>query len=211
MSLIASQFADAFLTSIVLALWAMAGSAIWGCLLYFLGSNTNRTFALAVGGYVQLLRNVPVLLPIYLLYFGLPMIGLYWSAAICGVLALILQQGAYISEILRGGAKAIDRTMLDAAKSIGLTRWKTFRMVIMPQVFANALPALGNQAALLFKDTSLLSAIAVVEVMLQAKLLVESSGSIFQPFLIAWGLYLAAITVIDLIFAGLRSTIRWRT
>jgi ABC-type amino acid transport system permease subunit len=100
--------------------------------------------------------------------------------------------------------------MLDAAKSIGLTRWKTFRMIIMPQVFANALPALGNQAALLFKDTSLLSAIAVVEVMLQAKLLVESSGSVYQPFLIAWGLYLAAITVIDLVFTGVRKTIRWR-
>jgi len=210
MSPIAAQFADAFLTSIVLALWAMAGSALWGCLLFFLGSNTNRMFAVAVGAYVQLLRNVPVLLPIYLLYFGLPMIGLYWSAAICGVLALILQQGAYINEILRGGAKAIDRTMLDAARSIGLSRWKTFRIIIMPQVFANALPALGNQAALLFKDTSLLSAIAVVEVMLQAKLLVESSGSIFQPFLIAWGLYLAAITVIDLVFAGLRRTVRWR-
>lgn len=211
MSPVASQFADAFLTSIVLALWAMAGSALWGCLLFFLGSNTNRAFSIAVGAYVQLLRNVPVLLPIYLLYFGLPMVGLFWSAAVCGVLAIILQQGAYISEILRGGANAIDRAMLDASTSIGLTRWKTFRMIIMPQVLANSLPALGNQAALLFKDTSLLSAIAVVEVMLQAKLLVESSGSIYQPFLIAWGLYLAAITVIDLAFAGLRSRIRWRS
>ena len=205
-----TAFSEAMRTTVVIAVLVALGSGLWGFALYFIGSSLGRFGALAVGAYVQALRNIPVLLPIYLIYFGFPMIGLAWTAAVCGGVALILQQGAYIREILRGSAKAIDRNLYDAARSIGLSKWKTFRLVTMPQVFANALPALGSQCVLLFKDTSLLSAISVVEIMMQSKILVENSGTIYMPFLFAGGFYLLVAALIDISFRFLSTTVRWR-
>jgi polar amino acid transport system permease protein len=130
-----------------------------------------------VDGYVQLFRNTPVLLWIYFIYFGFPLIGLTWPALVCGGLALVLQNGAYVSEILRGSLKAVDRVQFDAAKSIGLSSWQTFLKVILPQVLVFSIPSLGNQVVLLLKDTSLLSAISVAELTMQAKLLTEQTGA----------------------------------
>ena len=92
----------------------------------------------AVDAYVQLLRNTPVLLPIYLIYFGFPLLGLLWPASICGGLALVLQNGAYICEIFRGAYKAIDRVQHDAAKSLGLMPWTAFRKVTLPQILVHS-------------------------------------------------------------------------
>ena len=151
-----------------------------------------------------------MLLPIYLIYFGFPLIGFVWPAVVCGGLALILQNGAYVSEILRGGFKAIDSVQFDAAKSIGLSPWKTFEKVTLPQVLTYSIPALGNQVVLLLKDTSLLSAITVVELTMQAKVLTERTGAAYQPFVISALLYLVLVLMCELLFRVLHRRVRWR-
>ena len=145
----------------VTAVGAAGGAIVWGCALLLIRMSAGRWGARGVDAYVQLFRNTPVLLPIYLIYFAFPMIGLPWPAVVCGGLALILQNGAYISEILRGSVNAIDRVQFDAARSIGLAPWNTFRKVVLPQVLVYSIPALGNQTVLLLKDTSLLSAVGM--------------------------------------------------
>ncbi|MEI4486670.1 amino acid ABC transporter permease [Frigidibacter sp. MR17.14] len=204
------SFADAFRTTVIIGACAAIFSMLWGTTLFAITLAPQRIFSLVVGAYVQVFRNIPVLVPLYLVYFGFPMIGLVWPAAVCGILALVLQQGAYVSEILRSAAKAIDRSQQDAARSIGLSPWAVFRHVYLPQIAVYALPALGNQSVLLVKDTSLLSAIAVVEVMMKARLVVEGSGTVYLPFVIATALYLVFVLAIDIVFALLGRRVRWK-
>src|SRR3984893_3559599 len=138
-----------------IALWASVGAIVWGCVLLLIRLSTGRWGARGVDAYVQLFRNTPVLLPIYLIYFALPMIGLPWPAVVCGGLALILQNGAYISEVLRGSGNASDRGQCDGSRGLGLAPWGTFRKVVLPQVRVDSLRALGTQVVRLLKDNSL--------------------------------------------------------
>ena len=194
----------------VIACWAALGAIAWGCALLLLRLSSPRWAARAVEGYVQLFRNTPVLVPICVIYFGFPLIGLPWPAVVCGGLALVLQNGAYVSEILRGGVKAIDRVQFDAARSIGLTPWSTFRKVVLPQVLVYSIPALGNQVVLLLKDTSLLSAIAVSELTMQAKLLTEQTGAAYEAFMVVAVLYLVLVSGTEIVFRAAHRAVRWR-
>ena len=189
---------------------ATIGALLWGCLLLLIRLAGGRWGARAVDAYVQLFRNTPVLLPIYLIYFAFPMIGLPWPAVVCGGLALILQNGAYVSEILRGSVNAIDRVQFDAARSIGLAPWSTFRKVVLPQVFVYSIPALGNQTVLLLKDTSLLSAISITELTMQAKLLTEQTGAAYEAFIVVALLYLLLVSGTEVLFRVTQRAVRWR-
>jgi polar amino acid transport system permease protein len=194
----------------VTALAAAAGALVWGCLLLLVRLAGGRWGARAVDAYVQLFRNTPVLLPIYLIYFAFPLIGLPWPAVVCGALALVLQNGAYISEILRGSVNAIDRVQFDAARSVGLTPWSTFRKIVLPQVLVYSIPALGNQTVLLLKDTSLLSAISITELTMQAKLLTEQTGAAYEAFIVVALLYLLLVSGTEVLFRASHHAVRWR-
>ena len=150
-----------------------------------------------------------MLLPIYLIYFGFPLIGLPWPAVVCVGLALVLQNGAYVSEILRGSFRAIDRVQFDAARSIGLGPWQTFRKITLPQVLVYSIPSLGNQVVLLLKDTSLLSAITVTELTMQAKLLTEQTGAAYEAFVVVAVLYLVLVSVTEVLFRAAHRSVRW--
>ena len=192
------------------ALAAAVGAIAWGCVLLLIRLSAGRWGALGVDGYVQLFRNTPVLLPIYLIYFAFPMIGLPWPAVVCGALALILQNGAYISEILRGSVNAIDRVQFDAARSLGLAPWNTFRKIVLPQVLVYSIPALGNQTVLLLKDTSLLSAISITELTMQAKFLTEQTGAAYEAFIVVALLYLLLVSGTEVVFRASHRAVRWR-
>lgn len=194
----------------VTALAAACGAIVWGCVLLLIRLSAGRWGARGVDAYVQLFRNTPVLLPIYLIYFAFPMIGLPWPAVVCGALALILQNGAYVSEILRGSVNAIDRVQLDAARSIGLAPWNTFRKIVLPQVLVYSIPALGNQTVLLLKDTSLLSAISITELTMQAKLLTEQTGAAYEAFIVVALLYLLLVSGTEVVFRTAHRAVRWR-
>lgn len=203
-------YLDALGWTAVAAVIASIGAIVWGTALFLLRLAGGRWGAPFVGGYVQALRNVPVLVPIYLIYFGFPLIGLPWPAVACGAVALVLQNGAYVSEILRGSYQAIDRVQFDAARSLGLSAWRTFRKVTLPQVLVLALPSLGNQVVLLLKDTSLLSAIAVTELTMQAKLLTEQTGAAYEAFIVVAALYLLLIAATEALFGAAGRAVRWR-
>jgi len=202
-------YLDALGWTAVIAVLASLGAIVWGCALLLVPLVGGRWGARAVDAYVQVFRNTPVLLPIYLIYFGFPLIGLPWPAAVCGGLALVLQNGAYVSEILRGSVKAIDRVQFDAAKSIGLSPWSAFRKVVLPQVLVYSIPSLGNQVVLLLKDTSLLSAITVTELTMQAKLLTEQTGAAYEAFAVVAVLYLVLVSGTEVLFRAAHRAVRW--
>jgi len=202
-------YATALVWTAITALAAAAGAIVWGCVLLLIRLSAGRWGARTVDGYVQLFRNTPVLLPIYLIYFAFPLIGLPWPAVVCGTLALILQNGAYVSEILRGSVNAIDRVQFDAARSIGLAPWSTFRKIVLPQVLVYSIPALGNQIVLLLKDTSLLSAISITELTMQAKLLTEQTGAAYEAFIVVAVLYLLLVSGTEVAFRVTHRAVRW--
>jgi polar amino acid transport system permease protein len=200
--------AAAWTLSIALASFVCA--LVWGALLFFIRLRGGIVPDRIVGAYVQLFRNTPVLLPIYFIYFGFPLFGFLWPAAICGGIALVLQNGAYVCEIFRGAYKAIDRVQHDAAKSLGLLPWAAFRKVTLPQILVHSIPALGNQAVLLLKDTSLLSAVTVVELTMQSKVLTERTGAAYAPFVVAAVFYLAMVSVIEALTQVAHRSVKWK-
>lgn len=111
--------------------------------------------------YVQVLRNTPLLVQLYLFYKGLPHLGLILSPIICGILALSLQTSAYMAEIFRAGIESIPREQYEGGRSLGFSRRQTYLTVIFPQALGVILPPLGNQVVGLVKNSSLVAFITV--------------------------------------------------
>lgn len=113
--------------------------------------------------YVEIFRNTPLLIQIFIIFFGLPGIGIKLSPYVSGLTALVLYVGAYNTEVIRAGLEAVPRGQIEAAKSLGLTGVQTFLYVIIPQTLRISLPALGNNWVALVKNSSLVSVIGMVE------------------------------------------------
>jgi polar amino acid transport system permease protein len=139
--------------------------------------------------YVQLIRGTPLLVQIYFFYY---IIGSAWgwdNRLLSGITILSLFEGAYISEIIRGGLESIDPQQYEIAKSIGLTQSKTFRLITFPILMARILPALTGQFASIIKDSSLLSVIAVIELTQSIQEVSADNFRMFENYLFAGFLY----------------------
>jgi cystine transport system permease protein len=138
--------------------------------------------------YVSAMRGTPLLVQVFIVYYGLPSIGIAFSPETAGILALSLNAAAYLSESLRGAILSVSRGQWAAGYSIGLTYWQTLHHIVMPQALRGAVPAMSNTLISLIKDTSLVSVITVTELMLATK---EVIATTFRPL----PLYLAAALV----------------
>ncbi|AKZ63220.1 ABC transporter permease [Herbaspirillum hiltneri N3] len=138
--------------------------------------------------YVSLMRGTPLLVQIFVVYYGLPSVGIEFSPLMAGVLTLSLNAGAYLSESLRGAILGVTRGQWSASYSLGLTYPQTLRYVVVPQAVRIAVPSMSNTLISLIKDTSLVSVITVTELMLSTK---EIIAVTFRPL----PLYIAAAMV----------------
>ena len=140
------------------------------------------------GLYVSLMRGTPLLVQIFVIYYGLPSVGIEFTPVTAGVLALSLNSGAYLSESLRGAILSIRQDQWRASFSLGLGHGQTLLHVVLPQALRVAVPSMGNTLTSLIKDTSLVSVITMTELMLATK---EVIATTFQPL----PLYLAAAAI----------------
>ncbi|OGL20914.1 MAG: hypothetical protein A3K12_17690 [Candidatus Rokubacteria bacterium RIFCSPLOWO2_12_FULL_71_19] len=164
-----------------------------------LGSLRGRRWVAGLTtAYVQAFRNTPLLVQLYLVYFGLPLIGLAWDPTASGVAALGLYHGAFLSEVFRAGLAAISARQLEAAASLGMPYRLALRRILLPQAVRMMLPALGNEFVLLVKNSSLLSTIAIVELTMSGKLLAERSGAVYEVFVAVGALYLIVTSLMAL-------------
>ena len=113
--------------------------------------------------YVEIIRGTPLLVQIFIVYFGLPSIGIRLTPYLSAVAALGINSGAYVSEIVRGGIQSISKGQMEAARSLGMSYAQAMRYVILPQALVRILPPLGNEFIALIKDSSLVSTIAIAE------------------------------------------------
>jgi polar amino acid transport system permease protein len=140
---------------------------------------------------IEFVRSTPLLVQMYFLFYVLPLTGLRMSPLATGVLALGLHYAAYCAEVYRAGIEAVPRGQTEAAIALNLPRWRTAVDVVLPQAIPPVVPALGNYLVAMFKDTPLLSAITVVELLQQSKMLGSATFRYTEPLTLVGALFLA--------------------
>lgn len=174
--------------TLVFALASMLGGLSVATVVASLRLLGPRWLARLLDLYVSAFRGTPLLVQVFVIYYGLPSVGLQFEPLPAGVLALSLNAGAYLAESLRGAIAGVPAGQWAAAASLGMSRAQTLRHIVAPQALRLAVPSLGNTLISLIKDTSLVSVIAVTELMLATKELISTT---FQPL----PLYLAAAAI----------------
>ena len=152
-----------------------------------------------VTAFIEILRGTPVLVQLFLVYYGLPQFGVVFSAFTSAYIALGLNSGAYQTEYFRGAIQAISSGQMMAARSIGMTRMQAIKHVIMPQALRLAIPAWSNEMVSMIKISSILYLIAVPEMMTVAKELFARYYNPFQTYITVGIVYLIIIGVITLL------------
>lgn len=133
--------------------------------------------------YVEFIRGTPLLVQIMIIYYGLPALGLNLGQMTSGIVALSINSGAYVGEIFKAGIKSIKKGQTEASISLGLNYFQTMRFVILPQATRNILPALGNEFIALLKDSSLVSVIAISELLRRGMLVYSRTYDAWTPLL----------------------------
>lgn len=158
-------------------------------------------------GYLETVRNTPLLIQIFFIYFVLgPVLGIDRFPA--AVLALSLFEGAYASEILRSGILSVDRGQIEAAESLGLSRFYIFRLIVLPQAIRTTLPPLTSQAISLIKDSALVSTIAIYDLTMQAQALISETFLTFEIWFTVAILYLVITVTLSFFVAYLEKRLK---
>lgn len=152
-----------------------------------------------VTAYVEIFRGTPVLVQLFLIYYGLPQFGITLSPFTSAYLAIGLNSGAYQSEYFRGAIQAISSGQMMAARSIGMTRLQAIQHVIIPQAFRFAIPSWSNEAVSMIKISSIVYLIAVPDMMYVAKLLMSKYYNVMQTYLLVGLVYLVVIGALTLL------------
>jgi polar amino acid transport system permease protein len=158
------------------------------------GSFAARTLARC---YLELIRNTPLLVQLFFIYFVLAPV-LEISAFTSAVLALSLFEGAYASEIFRAGILSVHRGQWEAARSMGLTTWLTYRLVVLPQALRRILPPLTSQAVSLIKDSALVSTIAIYDLTMQGQIIMAQTYLVFELWFTIAAIYLVIAILLSL-------------
>ncbi|HEY5575985.1 MAG TPA: amino acid ABC transporter permease [Clostridiaceae bacterium] len=151
--------------------------------------------------YTWIIRGTPMLLQLFFFYYGLPSVGIRMTPFQAAVIGLGLNSGAYMAEIIRGGILSIDKGQFEAAKALGFSYTETMQKIILPQTFKVIIPPVGNEFITILKDTSLVSTIAMVELMRSAQQMYASTFKPIEIFATAAVLYLIMTTVFTTIFS----------
>lgn len=150
----------------------------------------SRWLARGVSWLVEFVRSTPLLIQLYFLYYVLPEYGLTLSPLVIGILALGLHYSCYAAEVYRAGIESVPRGQWEAARALNLSPAATWRRVILPQAVPPTLPVLGNYLIAMFKDTPLLAAITVMEMLQTAKLIGAESFRYLEPLTITGAVFL---------------------
>jgi polar amino acid transport system substrate-binding protein len=182
-----------WLISLALVVLAFPLAIAGGLVLAFMKMAKVAPIRWIASAYVNVIRGTPLFLQIFVAFVGLPVAGLRVQWFVTGVIVLALNSSAYLAEIFRAGIQSINRGQFEAASSLGMTYPQAMAFVIIPQTVKRVLPTMTSEFILLFKDTALLSAVGVFELLLYSNSLVSRSGNI-TPFMVA-AVYYLIITV----------------
>ncbi|OQW90661.1 MAG: glutamine ABC transporter permease [Beggiatoa sp. IS2] len=178
-----------FITFLV-SVFALVGSLVLGTAVAILCVSPFSLIMIGGRTYVELIRNTPLLLQIFLFYYGLPALNIPISAFVAGTLGLTIYTSAFIAEAIRAGILAIPNGQTEAARATGLTYLQSFQYIILPQAFKIVIPAIGNQFINLVKNSAILSVIAGMDLMYHADLIATKTFHTFETYLLVALFYL---------------------
>ncbi|MBQ4373867.1 MAG: amino acid ABC transporter permease [Lachnospiraceae bacterium] len=187
---------------------------ILGAILLGLGSSLVlyfqvRGFRRLTRAYIELFRNTPLLVQLFFLYFGLPKLGLRITADFCGMLGLALIGGSYMAETFRSGLEAVDRIQFESAKSLGMSPGQTFFYVILPQAVSTSVPGFVANMIFLLKETSVFSAISVMDLMFTAKDLIGMEYKTMEALTLLVVFYLIMLLPVSVLGSLVERRVRY--
>ena len=194
--------------TILLTAEGLAAGFIFGLLTALARTYGDKFWRGLAVGYIELFRGTPLLVQLFLIYYGLPGLGITLSRELSAFLALGLNSGAYQAEYLRGSLLAIGEGQMMAGRAIGLSRWKTVWHVILPQALRLAIPAWSNEPVSLLKSTAVVFLIAVPELMAKAKSIAAKTYDPIASYLAVAIIYLAMVYLLDLVLRWMENNTR---
>ena len=175
--------------TIVIAFFAVIFGTVLGLLLSLMKLSENKILRFIAGAYIEFVRGTPSLVQIWIVYLGLSNIGLNLPDLVTGIIALSLNSGAYVAEIVRAGIGAVDTGQMEAARSLGMKKSMAMREIIIPQALKNILPALGNEFIAVIKESAIVSIIGVGELMFNAQTVGGTLYNGLPPLYVAAAIY----------------------
>lgn len=207
---------DVLLLGAWLTLRLSALAMVFGLIVGLAGAlakaSRHRTLRVITHSYVEAIRNTPFLVQVLFVYLGLPSIGMRLTPDQAALLAMVINLGAYTTEIVRAGIKAVPAGQIQAGTALGLSRWQIFRFVVCLPALRAVFPALGSQFILVMLASSVVSVISAEELTAVADTIVARNFRSFEVYLIVTGLYLAMCLAFQGAFAMIHRALfaRWR-
>ncbi|MBK5649061.1 MAG: amino acid ABC transporter permease [Acinetobacter sp.] len=163
------QFYAATLMTLKISFIGIVLSILFGLICSVISTYQVRVLNKIVKVYIEVSRNTPLLIQLFFLYYGLPKIGIKLDGFTCGVIGLTFLGGSYMAEAFRAGLQSVAQGQIDSARSVGLNAVQVFQYMVFPQALSLCIPAIGANCLFLIKESSILSAIAVVELLFVTK------------------------------------------
>ena len=203
------MYVDAAVLTMRISFWGILFSIILGFLCAAVQYYHIPVLRKVVAVYIELSRNTPLLVQLFFLYFGLPKMGVVLSAEACAVIGLTFLGGSYMAEAFRSGLESVDKIQMESAISLGFSSWQAMREIIFPQALAMLIPALCANIIFLIKETSVVSAIALADLMYVAKDLIGIYYQTDEALLMLVLAYLVLLLPISILATLLERKLRY--
>ena len=194
----APMYVDAAILTLRIAAIGIVGSLAVGLLVAAIRHYRIPVATQIAAAYVELSRNTPLLVQLFFIYFGLPRVGIKWSGETCAIVGLIFLGGAYMAEALRSGLDSVENTQWESAAALGLTRTQTLRHVALPQAIATSVPPLAANVIFLIKETSVVSVVALPDLVYVAKDLIGMSYNTSEALILLVLAYLVILLPVSI-------------
>lgn len=194
-------FFEGTMVTIVLSLSTVFIGSLIGLVVVLMKMSNVKPLNIIANLYTNVVRGTPMLLQLFIWLYGLPMLGISFSGLsflggtygsrefITAIVALAINSGAYVSEVLRGGLEAVDKGQTEAGRALGLSKRETMFSIIIPQAIRTVLPGLGNEFITMIKESSIVSTVGVFDVMYTSNIVKASTYSIFEPLIVVGVIY----------------------
>ena len=192
-------FAQALVVTLNVSVWGIVLSLIIGVFAAVIESARVPVVRQIIRVYIELSRNTPLLVQLYFIYFGLPKLGVRWSPTQSAIVGLAFLGGSYMAEALRGGLDAVAPIQRESARMLGMNSVQIFSRVILPQALSTAMPGVIADVIFLIKESSVVSAIALADIMYEAKDIMGNDYNTYEALVLLTASYLIVLLPISLI------------
>ncbi|UHA73829.1 amino acid ABC transporter permease [Paenibacillus sp. 481] len=188
------QYRSGFRNTVAASVLALIGSFIIGVIFAVLRIAPSRLLNFVGSAYIEFVRNIPLILIVFIFYNGLPILGINWNGFVSGTIGLTVYTSAFIAEAIRAGILAVPKGQMEAARSSGLSYLQTMQHIILPQAMKIVIPPLGNQFLNLIKNSSVLGVIAGLDLMYFGDLINSDTFQTFSVYIFV-GMFYLVLTI----------------